>query len=123
MYSKISNTVLAGDINDSRSKEVQTNVDVEAGLEVSMKSDKEIRRAVAKEKGKATWTDIGLHKMNKFSNSKFKGTKAKAGARQKKTGLDKLKQLTIEGFISKTKESNQKKSHGRTKIEAGPISH
>ena len=52
--------------------------------------------------------------MNKLSNIKFKGKRAKAGVGPSKAGLDILKQLGIEGFISKTRDSNLGNSHGKT---------
>ena len=52
--------------------------------------------------------------MNKLSNTKFKGKRAKAGTGSSKEGLDNFKQLGIEGFISKTRDSKLGNSHGKT---------
>ena len=120
--------VLEGDRIDSRNHEAKDHgrytvqmAGVEAGRDVSKESDKkdkvERRRSMTKEQGRATWADLGLHKMNQISNAKFKGRKAKAGAGPSKAGLDKYKQLGIEEFISKTRDSNRGKSHGKTKTK------
>ena len=63
-----------------------------------------------------SWEGLGLHKMNKESKGKFKGLKAKAGAKSKQGGLDNFKQLRLFSFFNKIKieGSNQGNALGNT---------
>ena len=114
------NKHLAGHKDKQTEMKAGPEADKEEGVETDKGDPKEQRRSGTRASG-TTWKDLGLHKMNTSSTIKFKGSKSKAKAGTKQTGLDKAKQLGIKNFLYNTRDMNLGKPIGNSTMNSDQL--